>query len=527
MEDQAQAVSQPAVDTAASAEPKTLAQALRLKFPGKYNNLSDTELEQATIAVHPEYATWPRTHVSSQEAIAAMHKVNDATAPTEKPTDLTDVAKRVAGGIASELNPVEMAKGVWNTVRHPIDTATGIAKASIDQGAQAIADAKQGRWMSAAGHAAGAFPVVGPAAHAIGEEMGRTGDVARGVGRGAALAGTVALPQAAEAAGVATKAVGETGVGAKVADTLATKGGEKIAKAITPVRGGGTAQFADMANAVGESLATDPSLGGITKPGFHAGVTTELDKAATALDTAADARLIGKTIYGAPIVQTLKDKLYNLTQAHPNAFAGQVGGETVDLPSGLARARAEQLRKGIETIEKLGPNIDYKELQKIRNDFDHTAKIGVYVTKPTDAVTAVTNKGSALGAADVAGDIREVLGGADPVTARANARYSMLRRADDVLEAQKISEQTRPTVGRRMLAAGLGAASGGFFGAVVLPMVDLALRSGPDAQLVAGRMMGQMAQMIRKGDTAGAEALAAKIQKMGIAGEAGKERQPQ
>ncbi len=100
-------------------------------------------------------------------------------------------------------------------------------------------------------------------------------------------------------------------------------------------------------------------------------------------------------------------------------------------------------------------------------------------------------------------------------------------RADDVMEALKISEQTRPTVGRTMMAATMGALGGGKIGAFIAPMIDVALRSGPSAQLVLGRSLGQLAQMLRTGNAAGVTSLLSKFQKAGFTGEAGNEARPE
>src|SRR5215469_3164383 len=40
---------------------KTLAQMIRAKYPGAYDDLSDTELEQKILAKYPQYSDLPRT----------------------------------------------------------------------------------------------------------------------------------------------------------------------------------------------------------------------------------------------------------------------------------------------------------------------------------------------------------------------------------------------------------------------------------------------------------------------------------
>ncbi len=507
--------------------PATLAQQIKAKHP-EYEHIPDATLEAVAIAHNPEYAQLPRTHVSPQEAIAAMHQANASMGlENKKPTPLSETMTGVGGGAATEAG--NMAKGAlslipgagyvvpgagpWNAVKNIVSDTAG-------ELGQAYDSAKQGNVGMAIHHAASSIPIVGPTVRDISEEYGRTGDAPHAIGRGLVAAGSMFLPGMAKGAGRAAEAVGETSLGTKVADAAATKGGEMVAKAITPIGGAKKANFAKMANQVGETVATDPELGAVTRTGTHENIKAARAEAADQLDSLADDRLIGKPIWKQPIVDALKAKLNDLTQANPNAFAGQVGGEAADLPSGYARARAQQLQSGIDTLNKLGPNIDYAQLRKIRADFDLVAKPG-YTAVPSDMLTAHANKGSSAGAADVAGAIRETLAAADPATAKVNAKYSMMAKADDVLEAFKLYEQTRPRAGRTMFASAAGMLGGGPIGAMILPVADLALRSGPNAQLVAGRMFGQLAEMLRKGDATGAAKIAGKLRIAAGAGAAG------
>jgi hypothetical protein len=47
--------------------PQTLAQLIRAKFPGAYDDLNDADLERAILAKHPEYGDLPRTPVAPSE----------------------------------------------------------------------------------------------------------------------------------------------------------------------------------------------------------------------------------------------------------------------------------------------------------------------------------------------------------------------------------------------------------------------------------------------------------------------------
>lgn len=107
----------------------------------------------------------------------------EAAAPADGPSEL----RRYAGNLGEMLNPVAMVRGIGQAVQHPIQTARGIWNAQTSQFEQAADLASEGRYTEAAGHAAaGAVPLIGPAAAAAGEQIA-AGDVAGGLGRGTGL----------------------------------------------------------------------------------------------------------------------------------------------------------------------------------------------------------------------------------------------------------------------------------------------------------------------------------------------------
>lgn len=96
-------------------------------------------------------------------------------------------AWRFVSNAAAMLNPVAMAKGVFQAVRHPIDTATGVVSQMGEEWRKAGDLAEQGRYLEAGGHAvAGSLPLVGPTAARVGEQIAG-GDVAGGLGATAGL----------------------------------------------------------------------------------------------------------------------------------------------------------------------------------------------------------------------------------------------------------------------------------------------------------------------------------------------------
>ncbi len=115
---------------------------------------------------------------------------------TKAAPDSRSATRRFVSGAAEMLNPVTMAKGWYQTVRHPLDTASAIYGQQGAEFDKAVQAAREGRYSEMAGHGAAAFlPVVGPLAASIGEQAG-SGDIAGAAGR---LAGGAVAWQAPKA----------------------------------------------------------------------------------------------------------------------------------------------------------------------------------------------------------------------------------------------------------------------------------------------------------------------------------------
>jgi hypothetical protein len=100
------------------------------------------------------------------------------------------------------------------------------------------------------------------------------------------------------------------------------------------------------------------------------------------------------------------------------------------------------------------------------------------------------------------------------MTAEANARYSLFKNAQDVLQATEEVERTKPKVGRQMIAKAAGTAVGGEMGGmpgmvagyVLAPILDTAVSSGVTTKIATARLLAQMADAIRNGQPALANA---------------------
>jgi len=207
--------------------PQTLAQLIRAKHPGVYDDMDDLALESAVRRKYPgTYDDLPRTEIKPARAEDFMPKAPEGSA-----------LGRFASGVWSAINPIPAIKQVsqataeefgraqtaaskgdyYGALLHglnaqPVTTVgrvlIGAGKAQIDQFGKAADAAGQGRYSEMAGHgAAGLLPLVGPVAANAGEQIGR-GDVSGGLGAATGLIAGVAVTPAAVARGARAASAG-------------------------------------------------------------------------------------------------------------------------------------------------------------------------------------------------------------------------------------------------------------------------------------------------------------------------------
>lgn len=152
----------------------------------EFNAIKDSVLKAAPAGLsEPEFYRYIGPKFS--EAIG----VAENSAPTAEGS----AVGRFLSGAGEMLNPVAAVKGIVNAAAHPYDTLSGMASQAGQQFGQAKDLYQQGRYVEAAGHAAaGAIPVIGPAAAAAGEQIAG-GDIAGGLGKGAGMLAPVIGPK--------------------------------------------------------------------------------------------------------------------------------------------------------------------------------------------------------------------------------------------------------------------------------------------------------------------------------------------
>jgi hypothetical protein len=434
---------------------------------------------------------------------------------------------RFVSGAAEMLNPIAMAQGAYQAVRHPIDTAGAILSQQGEQLRKGADAFQQGRYAEAAGHgAAGLLPLIGPAAAESGEQIA-AGDRAGGLGKATGLLAPLAAADAVRG----VRAVSSPAAREATAAWLDSGAHARVAEVIAPKVGANKVRFGNQAERVAPQLARDMATDGapLTREGFHGQVGERLQQSEQGLDEAADQRLPARTFEVQPLINDLLEKRKALTSTAVEASqrtratvertspildergqpirvtdqrASAVGHDVVPGPNA---ARVAVIDQAINELRQLGPVSRYEPIRRIRQAYDPQAKT---VYNPSMTADYLKAQGGKLGAADVTGTLRDHLAQWDPQTAAANAEYSVYRSANDVLQATAETERTRPRVGRAIIArltgtilgqqaAGAGGAVAGYIGG---PLVDSALASGFTTKLKTARLMTQLADAIRGGD---------------------------
>lgn len=450
-------------------------------------------------------------------------------------------AGRFASNVGEMLNPITIGEGLYQTVRHPIDTATGIASETMGHLRRAR-DA--GGLNDTANELTAAIPLVGPLLEGMSQQA-KSGDIAGALGKGVGL--LIAPKFYGAALGGASRVAKTAANPSRIASSLERGAASRVVDVMAPKVGPNKTRFGGMAEDVAPQLAKDPVTKSFSREGLHEKVATKLGEAESALDEAADARLSARSFLTQPIIEDLLRKRRQLTAEAVDASKSAqkvttrespilAGSERLDLRSGSPAtvidktaeaygrdvvpapnaARVSQIDQAIQEIKALGPRAQYEPLRRIRQAYDGPAKA---IYSPSMTADFLKAQGGKLGAADVTGTLRDALAKMDPKTAEANAHYSFWRKANDVLEATAEVERTRPKVGRviaaRIAATVLGGSAAGPAGAAAGllggPIIESMLSSAPTTKLRTARVMTKLAEAIRKGDIGHVNSLTAQL----------------
>jgi len=433
-------------------------------------------------ALVPESAA--RLLNQADQAIFGSKPLSDAEASTYGPLNALR-GQGAATGATFDKAKAAYAKGDYGTAaRHFVDYLIPLAGPGIDKSADLF---QAGKWAAGGGDA---------------------------IGIGLALFAPAKIPEA-------VAAVKASPVGDAIATAADAGASRRIVDVMAPKVGANKIRFGNAAADVAPAVARQTT--GLGRAGLSDSIAANLENATATLDEAANARLAARTVPTQPVIDALKAKRARLTAQPVDATQlgqqvitvngkhvttwmqdkGPIGEDVVPAPN---RARVAQIDQAISELKQLGPIAKYEPLRRIREAYDGPAKA---VYNPSMTADFLTAQGSKMGAADVTGVLRDRLAAMDPATAAANADYSLWKKASDVITAAEETERVRPTVGRTLMARGLGAAAGGgldgglgaAIGAMVGPLIERTLAgAAPATKLIVARQMAAMADALRAGD---------------------------
>ena len=387
------------------------------------------------------------------------------------------------------VNPYTAVKGIVGAALSPKETYQG---AKLDMQAQRDKASElwnQGNTVEAAGrYAAGLLPLVGPAAARVGDRLVE-GDVAGGLGE---AVGMLAGPRATSAAlsgvkrlGQVARVVAPTAVARLGAQAL-TSADEGFARQMTPTGSSKELQrLGQQARNVAQQVRRDTSS--ITAGGLHDEILGRLDDASKNLNDSYVA--VGSTSGRVtPILQAMESRYKALTTKGVVSRA--------DMP------RAEALRSAIDELREVSRRsrggVTTSDLAHLRNSWGTAAKQQFTPSLVTDSPKL---RSSGAGWADAWDELQKGLTNRHPQLTAQNADFHVYKSAADVMKALEQRERVRPSVGRAIMASGVGAMAGGWKAALVAPVLEVFGTNilTPAMKLAYARGMGRIGDMITKG----------------------------
>jgi hypothetical protein len=271
-------------------------------------NLTDQELAAALKnGLFDDPAVVNKLDSDSRRRLTRIQSMN-APPPTEPDLSEMPAPLRFMGGVAKTMNPVPFAMALK---QDPIGAARGLVQAQGDQFSQGYQQLTGGGgigdMVSGVGHlAAGALPILGPAAAQAGETIAG-GDVAGGIGQATGLLSPfLAKPVARGAVRMLPNAVADIadrGSTARLVDVMAPKVGAK------------KVEFGNMAANVAPELAREPGMGALSREGLSAKVDAQFEAAKHGLDAAGQERNNAQAFPTGPIIAKLREAKARLTAA--------------------------------------------------------------------------------------------------------------------------------------------------------------------------------------------------------------------
>lgn len=431
----------------------------------------------------------------AQNAPAGGDTFEDTTLPTPERgwmDELVDFGR----GLWRNVNPITAVTGAADAAAHPVRTVQNIGAAQGALAAKAEDAFKKGDYITGSRHLVNyLIPLLGPALDASSDKM-MEGKIAEGAGEAVGLGAAVVAPQIVKGAAPVVRRGLNT-----IADVADAKATANTVDTMVPKIGPNKRKFGVDAERVAPTVARDTTA--VTRGGMLDQAAAKLDDANAALEAAYDAVPIRRTYATQPIKDGLKAAIRTLS----------VEGTKGTIEPATRAARMSALKQALQEVENLGGVTNLPNLRKLRQSWDEGAKA---VFTPDIAADAFNLKNAGHGWADARTVLADYLGTKHPELKPLNAEVSLWVKARDVMQAAEDIERVRPTVGRSIMARGLGAATGAAgggpvgaaVGAMVGPVIERVLANvQPAMRMIAARHLADLADALRSGNQARAAKL--------------------
>lgn len=409
---------------------------------------------------------------------------------------------RALSGVWQNLNPAALASGLYNAVRHPLDTAQSVfidqPRAMLEKAASAPTMSEQAGYGVAA-----ALPVIGPMAAQAGDTIA-SGDTAGGVGQGVGL---VAPFAATGAMRVARQRQARAGV----PDTLRREAVQQVAdKVLAP----GNVAFRGRAQMAAQGLLDRGMTG--SREALREAAEVGMQESGGRIDAAIQAAGGPKAAVNVnPIVAQLEQKIADLS----------VNGQPIVGAEGRVAELRARINQIAQNAQAQPPRTVQPPMAPMRlQSFEELRKYRDQMYAQADEAKAYQRNGDpklndrGFASAQTGSAIRQEFAALAPDLAAANADYTFFKTLGDVLDpAQGRPKQTAPTSGVTGGSRTVGAVVGNMVGpkaafalGVVKPWID-DIKARPEWQLASAQDKLRLAKAIETGNIGRARSLMAKI----------------
>lgn len=432
-------------------------------------------------------------------------------------------AAEMAAGVWSQVDPIAAIKSAASLVTDLPGTTRSVLQAQGALGQRAAQNFSQGNY--AQGALTGLnymLPLVGPQIQEIQDNLAK-GDTAYGVGQSIglplALTAPAVIPRGARAG---MGAISRTKAGQAVAGGLERRAAESLTDVMVPKVGGNKVRFGNKAAEAAPRLLREADVSAWSRRGLQSKIEEQFAEAEAALDLAHNQNpALARQVFNTPqIVRELKKARQRfVAETARKKGVPPAGQDVVPQPNLGEVAAIDQVIAELETLGGDAGLARYEGLRRIRESWDKPARVKY---NPSMTQDLLKKQGESTGAAVSTGVLRDWLAKFSPETAKANQQYSLLRSANDVLQAAEEVERVRPSRRRAFEAAAGGATAFALTGdlvhtltsAVLGPAIDAAVTSGYTTQIAVARLMDQLAVAIRAGNAAQQQGVIAKLARM-------------